>query len=91
MGSCGSWRKLAEKAVAGIKGALLDWDDILAFRLRGQSFSSYIRLRGRPLSGLLGLHSMARRAVRTVFTSSVHECDKQMSLFILFHRVELSP
>ncbi len=32
MGSCGSWRKLAEKAVAGIKGALLDWDDILAFR-----------------------------------------------------------
>ncbi len=37
---------------------------------------------------------MARRAVRTIFTSSVHECDKQLSLFILFilfHRIELSP
>jgi len=43
MGSCGSWRKLAEKAVAGIKGALLDWDDILAFHLRGRSFSSYTK------------------------------------------------
>jgi len=81
-----SWQR---KAVAGIKGALLDWDDILAFRLRGRPSGA-----AGWLSGLLGLHSMARRAVRTIFTSSVHECDKQLSLFILFilfHRIELSP